>query len=100
MSNPAPIEQLIHELSAEFESSSKAPAVPELLCRYGATHDDWRRYAHFADDHYTRNLVIRTEVFDLMLLCWDRGQQSPIHNHEGQRCWMAVLEEMTGSKSW
>jgi len=26
------------------------------------------------------------------VLCWYTSQCSPVHNHEGQDCWMAVLE--------
>jgi len=47
-------------------------------------------YLYFASDHYTRNLILRTELFELIAICWDIGQKSPIHNHRDQRCWMAM----------
>lgn len=40
--------------------------------------------------HYTRNLVDHTDLYDLIAVCWEIGQQSSIHNHKGQNCWMAV----------
>jgi cysteine dioxygenase len=40
--------------------------------------------------HYTRNLIFKNDLFELMTLCWDVGQASNIHNHWGQNCWMAV----------
>jgi cysteine dioxygenase len=49
-------------------------------------------YLYFCEetDHYTRNLIHKTELFELIAICWDIGQKSPIHNHRDQRCWMAV----------
>ncbi len=40
--------------------------------------------------HYTRNLVDHTELYDLIAICWEVGQHSSIHNHKGQNCWMTV----------
>ncbi len=39
---------------------------------------------------YTRNLIYKDERFELMTLCWERGQVSRIHNHADQMCWMTV----------
>ena len=47
-------------------------------------------YLHYAGTHYTRNLIYRCPLFELMAICWEVGQSSRIHNHAGQRCWMAV----------
>jgi cysteine dioxygenase len=47
-------------------------------------------FLNFASTHYTRNLVYRCPLFELMTICWDVGQVSRIHNHAGQQCWMAV----------
>ncbi len=47
-------------------------------------------YLYFSQEHYTRNLIHRTPLFELIAICWESGQKSPIHNHRDQRCWMAV----------
>jgi cysteine dioxygenase len=47
-------------------------------------------YENFEKTHYTRNLIHRSGHYELMAICWERGQGSAIHNHHGQRCWMAV----------
>jgi len=47
-------------------------------------------YLYFSRDHYTRNLIHRTPMFELIAICWESGQGSAIHNHCDQRCWMAV----------
>lgn len=52
------------------------------------------RHAHFdASKHYTRNLVATDDThYTLLLLCWNPGQSSPIHDHPCDGCWMHVLE--------
>ena len=87
-----PILELQSQLVAEFERDSRGARVARILGEYAERHDDWRRYAIFDPTCYTRNLVGRNEHFEMLILCWSPGQQSPIHNHAGQNCWMSVME--------
>ncbi len=48
------------------------------------------RYLFFAARRYTRNLIYRDELFELIALCWDAQTSSPIHNHAGQLCWLSI----------
>jgi cysteine dioxygenase len=49
-------------------------------------------YLHFAPGRYTRNLIYRDDVFELLALCWDAHSASPIHNHSGQLCWLSIQQ--------
>ena len=40
--------------------------------------------------HYTRNLIDKTPLYELIAICWDVGQVSSVHNHRDQNCWMLV----------
>jgi cysteine dioxygenase len=86
------LDRLVEALTAEFRANANGPGAQRLLADYAASHDDWRGLARWSDARYTRNLVARDERFELLLLCWGAGQESPIHNHEDQNCWMGVLE--------
>ncbi len=57
-----------------------APINPESLSPYLT----WDR------QHYTRNLIDKTPLYELMAICWEVGQASSVHNHRDQNCWMAV----------
>ncbi|MGA2645190.1 MAG: cysteine dioxygenase family protein [Candidatus Sulfotelmatobacter sp.] len=57
-----------------------APLRPDSLAPYLA----WDR------QHYTRNLIDKTSLYELMAICWEVGQASSVHNHRDQNCWMAV----------
>jgi cysteine dioxygenase len=89
---PTPILSLQLDLVREFERDPRGAHVARILGAYTTAQDDWRRYAMFSPETYTRNLVARNEHFEMLILCWSEHQTSPIHNHAGQNCWMAVLE--------
>jgi cysteine dioxygenase len=49
-------------------------------------------YAFFREDFYTRNLVYRDQLFEMMVICWKPGQKTPIHTHNGQLGWMSIAQ--------
>jgi predicted metal-dependent enzyme (double-stranded beta helix superfamily) len=55
----------------------------ELVHRLRISDDLIASRSCFADDHYARNLVCRTQTFELLVLCWRPGQESTIHDHAG-----------------
>jgi cysteine dioxygenase len=87
-----PISLLVDELVACFQRDPQGREAARMLGGYAREHGDWRSYVHFDPGLYTRNLVARNAQFEMLVLCWSAGQQSPIHDHAGQHCFMAVLE--------
>jgi cysteine dioxygenase len=47
-------------------------------------------YLFWNAQHYTRNLIDKTDLYELLAICWEPGMRSSIHNHKGQNCWMAA----------
>lgn len=48
------------------------------------------RYFYWSPNTYTRNLIYKDDRFEMMAICWEKGQVSRVHNHSEQRCWMTV----------
>lgn len=46
----------------------------------------------WSNDCYTRNCIVENEKFELILLCWEKGQITPIHDHGGEECWVKIIE--------
>ena len=44
--------------------------------------------AFWDKDQYTRNCIKRTADYELLLLCWEKDQGTPIHCHNGEECWV------------
>ncbi len=47
-------------------------------------------YLSWDRQHYTRNLIDKTDLYEFMAVCWEIGQSSSVHNHRDQNCWMAA----------
>jgi cysteine dioxygenase len=52
--------------------------------------DTLASYLKWDHQHYTRNLIDKTPLYELIAICWEVGQVSSVHNHRDQNCWMAV----------
>jgi cysteine dioxygenase len=52
--------------------------------------DSLKSFLFFRRSHYTRNLIHRNDLFEVVAIGWEPGQASAIHNHRGQECWMGV----------
>ncbi|KAL6052534.1 Cysteine dioxygenase [Balamuthia mandrillaris] len=89
------VDLLRHELKNETSSDRTTATInriSRLLASLRFNPKEIKQYAHFKDGHYTRNLVGYDEKFTLLLLCWEKGQASPIHDHATASCWMKVLQ--------
>ena len=51
-----------------------------------------RDFVWWRDSFYTRNLIFRDELFEVMAICWAPGQKTAIHTHNGQLGWMTVAQ--------
>ena len=45
-------------------------------------------FASWSSDSYQRICLANNDDCELILLCWDEGQKTPIHSHDGQKCWV------------
>lgn len=91
---PGSLDELRQELHNVFsEESVNVDYVRELMTSYKSNSHDWKQFANFENDSYTRNLVdAGNGKFNLILLCWDRKQMSSIHSHANAHCFMKTLD--------
>jgi cysteine dioxygenase len=84
------LQQFIDGLCAIPEKSFTHEDVGRYLMESPVDPGSMERYLRYEPTHYTRNLVYKCDIFELLAICWDVGQVSRIHNHQGQNCWMSV----------
>lgn len=91
------MDQLRSELPAQPQvgspiSGEVVARVSKLLRRAKLNPREWQQHAVFRRGRYTRNIVgYSPGQFVALLLCWERGQQSPIHDHAGAHCFVKML---------
>lgn len=64
--------------------------IHQFLCGNPVDPQSLDPYLIWDGQHYTRNLIEKTPLFELLAICWEVGQGSSIHNHKEQNCWMAA----------
>ncbi|MBL4708206.1 MAG: cysteine dioxygenase family protein [Flavobacteriales bacterium] len=77
------IEQLIDELN-----NANSKQFSEILKRVNIPSSSFDSYSTWCEDNYTRNCIARTKEYEMILLCWEKGIKTAIHNHGGQDCWV------------
>jgi cysteine dioxygenase len=88
---PVPLQKLVEGLRQLPESAfDHTEAVRRVLQDTPVSADSLAPYLNWDRQHYTRNLIDRTALYELMTICWEVGQASSVHNHRDQNCWMAV----------
>jgi cysteine dioxygenase len=88
---PVPIKKLVDELRQLPESIfDQTEPLRKFLEDTPVDADSLAPFLTWDRQHYTRNLIDRTPLYEVMAVCWEIGQASSVHNHRDQNCWMAV----------
>ena len=86
-----PIQTLVEELRRKPASAfDQTEPLRVFLQQTPVEANSLAPYLTWDRQHYTRNLIDRTPLYELMAICWEVGQASSVHNHRDQNCWMAV----------
>lgn len=84
----------IQDLVDVLRSTQPEDFVPDImtprLADIQVDDASLRRFLFWEPGRYTRNLIYRDNVFEMLAVCWEKGAASPIHNHEGQDCWLYI----------
>jgi cysteine dioxygenase len=84
----------VSEFVETLRSFESAPITRDRVLHYcletAVDRSSLDPYLHFRADMYTRNLVYRDDLLEIMAVCWSPGQRTVIHTHNGQLGWMSV----------
>jgi len=88
---PIPIQNFVTELRKFPEAAfDQTEQIRQFLQQTPLDAASLVPYLTWDRQHYTRNLIDKTPLYELIAICWEVGQISSIHNHRDQNCWMAV----------
>jgi cysteine dioxygenase len=66
-------------------------ALQDWLARTTVSLEQVRPFLRFSPDHYVRNLMYAGPSYQALVLCWQSGQRSPIHDHRGSNCAVKII---------
>ena len=77
-----------------LQSLSQSPTEDynTILKNFDFESVDFSSSESWSNDCYTRNCLFRDADFELILICWEQGQETAVHGHDGEDCWVYLLE--------
>ena len=87
MKSPENIQELIQLLSESSKTHYNS-----ILNSFDFDTIDFKAFESWSTKKYTRNCMYKDSQFELILLCWNEGQETSIHDHDGEDCWVYLLE--------
>jgi cysteine dioxygenase len=90
-----PLQKILSDKNGDQRSNQKSDQrsqVLELLKKYEMDIQTLKSHSKWNPCRYSRNLILSTPDFSLILVCWDKNSRSPIHNHSGSECYMKCIE--------
>jgi len=94
---PGQCELSLGELADRIEGLTAVPTLGEVVDWFSSLlirQRDYETHRFFSDHKYARNLIVRGQYAEMLLLCWKQGQRTPIHDHGGSIGVVLVCEGM------
>ncbi|MEX1132569.1 MAG: cysteine dioxygenase family protein [Flavobacteriales bacterium] len=88
----------VEELIKALEKEPGTGGYLSILERADIPSELFGEYCTWHDKHYTRNCIARTNEFELLVICYEPGQSTSIHDYNTQEAWVhpimgSVVEE-------
>ena len=77
-----------------LDSIDRRPGLDELDSKLISTEVNipaLKNCIGYAEDGYRRNVIKKTEHYELVAICWNPGQLTPIHDHVGSDCAFKII---------
>lgn len=80
--------QSIDELVKELLRHREPMSYGRILARYAEPTPDLVPYLRWNSKHYTRTCINRNDDFELLVICYEPGQSTSIHDYDSQTAWI------------
>ena len=88
----------VEELVSALRAGPGIKGYLDIMDRVAIPTSEFDPYSRWNQKHYTRNCIARTDDFELLLICYEPGQRTSIHDYATQEAWIhpvvgTVIEE-------
>lgn len=83
MSTISNIPDLIEALN-KVEDQNYLPIMQEM----NIPAESFQDYSVWKDEYPTRNCLAKTSNYELVIICWEKGQEGEIHDYNFQQAWI------------
>jgi len=83
----------LDQLVAALDKGPGAEGYLHVLRSAEVSTAELERHSSWHEKHYTRNCIAQREAYELLLICYEPGQRTSIHDHDSQQ---AYIHPVTG----
>ena len=87
-----PLDDYLRGLKELSEGLVTKKALCEFLTKFEPRREDLDPFVNWNPSRHTRNLMFKNAKIEVMLICWNVGNITPLHTHNGQLGWMVMVE--------
>ncbi len=80
------------EIFDRYRERIPLDVLASVLERLDLSRDDLSGFSIFDANCYRRNRIYSGPAYEALLICWQPGQRSPIHDHEHSSCAFRILQ--------
>jgi cysteine dioxygenase len=92
------LKDLFEKISQQLQSSSSSslsvsldsPTISDIMQQYDGS--DWHDHVEFSSTKYNKKVVLKNDVAELMIISWETGQQTLVHDHPENGCILKVVQ--------
>lgn len=88
----------LSQLITWLDSLEKRPGLSEIdsrLTNLEINVQALKKFIIYSEDGYQRNIIKKTENYEIVAICWYPGQKTPIHDHFGSDCSFLIVDGIT-----
>ncbi len=82
----------LRELVSALKSNSDNEYYSDVLNKIQFGFKDVEHLCFWDRDYHSKISIAKGEGFELVLICWENGQKSPINNHGLNETWTYILK--------
>lgn len=85
------------ELVRALDQETRPAGYTDAMLRVEISPEELAPYCQWNHRHYTRHCLHRTPAHELLLICYEEGQRTSIHDYDSQMAWirpvLGVIQE-------
>lgn len=81
----------LEELIRVIDQVTEAEGYRDALRRFSVSPEVLAPFCQWNSRHYTRQCIHRTPKHELLLICYEPGQRTSIHDYDSQLAWIKPL---------
>jgi len=81
-----------------LDSLDNRPGLSEIDSRLNNVEiniEALKNFIDYSNEGYQRNIIKKTENYEIVAICWYPGQKTPIHDHFGSDCSFLIVDGIT-----